>query len=122
MKLTEISFTCIPVTSLAVSRPFYEGVLGLKTGQAWVEGDQGFVEYYLGEHTLAIGCGAHMPPPSSSGTGVALEVEDFPSAVAELKAANATFLMEPMETSVCHMAIFKDPDGNSITLHKRKAA
>ena len=121
MKITEIAFTCIPVRSLGVSRAFYEGVLGLKAGQAWVEGDQGFVEYEIGAHTLAIGCGAHMPPPSAEGTGVALEVADFAGAVAELKKANATFTMEPMEGSLCHLAIFKDPDGNLLTLHKRKA-
>ena len=51
---------------------------------------------------------------------VALEVENFDSAIAELKKAGTKFRIEPMETPVCHMAIAFDPDGNSVCIHKRK--
>lgn len=29
--------------------------------------------------------------------------------------------VEPMESPVCHMAVVSDPDGNSVTIHRRKA-
>ena len=44
----------------------------------------------------------------------------FSSYAVELKAANAHFRFEPMETLVCHMAIIHDPDGNPLIIHKRK--
>jgi hypothetical protein len=32
-----------------------------------------------------------------------------------------TFDESPFDTGVCHMAIFKDPDGNQLMLHRRYA-
>jgi predicted enzyme related to lactoylglutathione lyase len=51
---------------------------------------------------------------------MAFEMADFPAAIAELKAAGVKFLMDPFETAVCHMALITDPDGNKLTIHKRK--
>ena len=34
--------------------------------------------------------------------------------------AGVEFVFGPMETSVCNMAFVKDPDGNSVGIHKRK--
>jgi hypothetical protein len=31
------------------------------------------------------------------------------------------FFGEPFDTGVCHMAIFHDPDGNTLMLHRRYA-
>jgi predicted enzyme related to lactoylglutathione lyase len=58
--------------------------------------------------------------PSPGGGAVALEVENFEVAVSRLKASGTAFLNGPFETPVCHMAVVADPDGNSITIHKRK--
>ena len=121
MKIAEIAFTLIPVTSLKVSRAFYEGVLGLVATNAWVDGDSGMVEYDIGAGTLAIGAGAEMFKPSPIGATVALEVTDFDGAIAELKQANATFASEKHETSVCFMATVEDPDANKLIIHQRKA-
>ncbi len=41
--------------------------------------------------------------------------------VAQFKQYSIKFQIEPMETPVCHLAVIFDPDGNSITIHKRKA-
>ncbi len=49
-----------------------------------------------------------------------LEVEDFEKAVSELRDANVEFHFGPYETPVCHMAFVRDPDGNSVGIHKRK--
>src|ERR1017187_2873158 len=60
--------------------------------------------------------------PSSGGGSVALEVEDFLAAIQQLKSAGYSILLGPFETPVCHMAVVSDPDGNSVTIHKRKAS
>lgn len=117
--ISEIAFTAIPVTDIARARKFYEETLGLKPATESMGG--AWVEYEIGPHTLGIG--AHPSwKPSEDGTSTALEVEDFPAAVSRLKEAGARFSMEPIETPVCHMAVFHDPDGNKLLLHKRKAA
>jgi predicted enzyme related to lactoylglutathione lyase len=47
-------------------------------------------------------------------------VEDFDSAYAKLKDRGVGFDIEKMETPVCWMAQFRDPDGNKLLIHKRK--
>ena len=59
--------------------------------------------------------------PSSDGPAVAFEVDDFDSAVDELRASNVKIVVEPFESPVCRMAIMADPDGNSVAIHKRNA-
>ena len=59
--------------------------------------------------------------PSPDGCSVALEVENFDDAVAQLKQHNVKFRIEPMATPACSMTMVYDPDGNCICIHKRKA-
>lgn len=122
MKIKEIAFVCYAVTNLERARKFYEGVLGLTPGNVWEAEDKkmGFVEYEMGEHTLAIGCGSDNFKPSKEGATAALEVEDFEVALKELKSFGVKFAMESQESPVCFMSLIEDPDGNKIMLHKRK--
>jgi predicted enzyme related to lactoylglutathione lyase len=46
-------------------------------------------------------------------------VPDVDAARAELEAEGVEFVGETVETRVCRMAFFKDPDGNSLLLHRR---
>lgn len=120
MKIIEIAFSSYAVTDMSRARAFYEGVLGLKVTMETNMGGQGhWIEYDIGSGTLGIG---QTPgwKPSREGCTVALEVENFDAAVAELKSAQTPFRLEPMETPVCHMAIVDDPDGNPLIIHKRK--
>lgn len=55
-----------------------------------------------------------------SGPSVAFEVESLDEAVSHLKQAGVTFLADYIETPVCSFALIADPDGNGITIHKRK--
>ena len=120
MKITEIAFSCYPVKDMAKARAFYEGVLGLATTYESDDGEKGhWVEYDIGAATLAIGR-YNGWAPSPDGCTVGLEVDDFDKALAELTAAGVTIEMGPLQTPVCHMAIINDPDGNGITIHKRK--
>lgn len=121
MKISEISFVAYPVIDIERSRGFYEGVLGLQPSREFTGESYAWIEYDLGANTFAV---AMMPPgqwnPSADGPSVGLEVEEFDSAIAELKARSIPFDVEAMETPVCRMAVIADPDGNKITIHKRR--
>lgn len=114
--ITEIAFTVYPVDDMARARAFYEGLLGLK-----VESDYGgkWVEYDLRGSTFAL---TNMMEGKERGTlkpSIAFEVSDLDATVANLRAAGVRFLMEPMTTPVCRMAVVADPEGNDLIIHQR---
>ena len=122
IKISEIAFSCYPVTDMARARAFYEGVLGLKATMAHGEpGGMQWTEYDIASGTLSIGAGAPGWKPTTDGCSVGLEVEDFDAAIAHLRASDVKFHMEPFPTPVCQMAFILDPDGNAICIHKRNA-
>jgi predicted enzyme related to lactoylglutathione lyase len=60
----------------------------------------------------------YQPQPN----GIALlRVEDVAAARRELEAKGVEFVGETVDTGVCHMATFRDPDGNELVLHRRYA-
>ena len=122
VKITEIAFSCYPVTDMARSRKFYEDVLGLKaTFHTGEPGGMQWTEYDIANGTLSIGSGAPGWKPTAEGCSVGLEVEDFDVAITHLRASGVRFHMEPFPTPVCRMAFIYDPDGNAICIHKRNA-
>lgn len=118
MKIKSLAFVGIPVTDMPRSRGFYEGVLGLKVSEEMMGGN--WVEYDLGNSTLAIASVGTDWKPSDQGTGAALEVEDFDQAIKHLKDRKVPFSTEPFESPCCRMAIVSDPDGNNVVIHKLK--
>ena len=118
MKIKEIGFVAIPVTDMTRARSFYEEVLGLKTSEEMMGGK--WIEYGIGEDTLAIANVGEAWVPSDQGTGAAFEVEDFDEAIKRLKDRHVPFAAEPFETPCCHMAVVQDPDGNKLMIHKLK--
>jgi predicted enzyme related to lactoylglutathione lyase len=52
---------------------------------------------------------------------IALHVEDVEATRAELEAQGVSFVADTIDSGVCHMAIFSDPDGNVLMLHHRYA-
>jgi predicted enzyme related to lactoylglutathione lyase len=120
IRYQEIAFVAYPVTDMPRARAFYEGVLGLKPNAPVKSEKVPWIEYDIGPGTLGIGSSPNWLP-SKDGPSVALEVEDFDAAVASLKEQNTPFVIGPMELPTCHMVTVRDPDGNKLTLHKRKA-
>lgn len=121
IKVTELAFTCYPVSDMVRARSFYEGILGLQPTMTVGEpGGMQWTEYDIGSGTLSLGAGAPGWEPNPTGGSVGLEVEDFEATIAQLKAKGVTFRMEPFPTPVCHMAIISDSEGNSLIIHKRK--
>jgi predicted enzyme related to lactoylglutathione lyase len=114
-------FISVPVTDVARAKQFYGETLGLPEIE---HPEQGFPEYQLGENiSLYL---LDMEKVGSSFTGphtasIAIRVADVHEAQKELEAKGVEFRGEPMDTSVCHMAVFSDPDGNSLMLHRRYA-
>ena len=118
MKIKEIGFVAIPVTDMKRARSFYEEVIGLKVSDEMMSGK--WIEYAVGDDTLAIANVSDTWTPSDQGTGAALEVEDFDEAIKRLKDRQVRFAVEPFETPCCHMAVVQDPDGNKLMIHKLK--
>ena len=117
--ITSIAYTVYPVTDMAKARGFYETALGLKVTHNFKDL---WLEYDLGDSTLAI-AGMDMGlSPGAKGAMVALETDDLDGLVKQLKARLVSFAMEPFETPVCRMGIIKDPDGNQLVLHQRHQA
>jgi predicted enzyme related to lactoylglutathione lyase len=118
IKVRSLAFVGIPVTDMKRARAFYEGVLGLRGAEEMMGGQ--WVEYDLGNNTLAIASVGPQWAPSNQGTGAALEVDDFEEAVKSLKDQHVPFAVEPFESPCCRMAIIQDPDGNNVVIHKLK--
>ena len=118
MKIKAIGFVAIPVADIERARPFYEEVLGLRTSDEMMGGK--WIEYAVGEDTLAIANVSDTWTPSDQGTGAAFEVEDFNEAIDRLRDRHVRFAAEPFETPCCHMAVVQDPDGNKLIIHKLK--
>jgi predicted enzyme related to lactoylglutathione lyase len=118
MKIKAIGFVAIPVTDVKRARSFYEDVLGLEVSDEMMSGK--WVEYTVGDDTLAIANVSDEWTPSNQGTGAALEVEDFDEAIRRLRDQQVHIAVEPFETPCCHMAVVQDPDGNKLIIHKLK--
>jgi catechol 2,3-dioxygenase-like lactoylglutathione lyase family enzyme len=118
IRCLEIAFIGYPSTDLARSRQFYETVLGLTPSTPPTAASR-WIEYNIGPGTLALGQSPNWPP-APDGPSAALEVENFDETVAALRTKGVAFLIGPLETPVCHMVVIRDPDGNRLTLHRRK--
>ncbi len=118
MKINNLAFVGIPVTDIKRAREFYQGVLGLAIAEEMMDGN--WIEYAVGNNTLAIANVGAQWTPSDQGTGAALEVEDFEETINELRRQGVRFAAEPFETPCCHMAVVQDPDGNKLIIHKLK--
>lgn len=112
-------FVSLPVTDLERSSGFCRDVLGLEqTGAgAWPEFQLGEnVSLYLIDPTN-IGQefrGPHTAP-------IAIRVPDVAEGRKALEQKGVQFFGETLDTGVCHMALFADPDGNVLMLHRRYA-
>jgi catechol 2,3-dioxygenase-like lactoylglutathione lyase family enzyme len=115
-----VDFWAVPVTDMERSITFYRDTLGLPQ-----TGDGGFPEFKLGDNGFlyllsmeAIGSQFRAPHDA----GFALRVADVHEARTELEAKGIEFNGEVLDTGVCHMAFFGDPDGNQLVLHRHYAA
>ena len=120
MKVTGVDFVTVPTQDFDRAAAFYGDVLGLEKSKRW--GDMPAGEYEAGDLTIAImqsdAFGQTFAP---HGHPIAFHVDDVAAARADLEAQGIEFAGETMDTGVCHMAFFEDPDGNALMLHSRYA-
>jgi predicted enzyme related to lactoylglutathione lyase len=113
-------FVSVPVRDLDRASDFYGGTLGLPKSRGWSER---WREYELGNVSLALipiemlGREEHTPNTAP----IAIRVADVAEARAKLEAAGVEFPIETIDSGVCHIAPFHDPDGNALQLHRRYA-
>ena len=121
MKIIDLAFFAYAVSDMKKARAFYENILGLQPSPEYNgSSNPNWVEYDIGTATLGIGCAPGMWEPSPKGASAALEVEDFDEALAMVREREVPVVMGPHDFPSCRMVVIADPDGNRITLHKRK--
>jgi predicted enzyme related to lactoylglutathione lyase len=118
MNITGVDFIAIPTQDFDKADAFYGDVLGLERSIRW--GDMPAGEFETGSLTIALmqsdAFGMSFSPHSHP---VALHVPDVAEARAELEAKGVQFGADTIDSGVCHMAHFRDPDGNMLMLHSR---
>jgi len=115
--ITKLDFVGVPSQDAERSRTFYIDTLGLTPDE------HSHNEAWVGGTCLGIWEPEKfgMPFAPQKNGHLALHVEDVPAARAELEAKGVEFFGDTMDTGVCHMAFFTDPDGNDLMLHGRYA-
>ena len=120
MNVTGVDFICVPTRDYEEASAFYGDALGLPLSKRW--GNMPAGEFETGTLTLAImqsdAFGIEFKPHTHP---IALHVDDVAAARAELEDQGIAFRGDIIDSGVCHMAHFKDPDGNVLMLHHRYA-
>ena len=112
-----LDFVGVPSRDSERSRRFYVEILGLRPDE------NGRFEFWVGDTCFGIWepekFGMEFAPQKNAHP--ALHVDDVEAARRELEAKGVEFYGEILDTGVCHMAFFTDPDGNDLLLHRRYA-
>jgi catechol 2,3-dioxygenase-like lactoylglutathione lyase family enzyme len=111
-----VDFVSVPTRDIGRAQAFYTEMLGLQPSRF----SAGEVE--AGNVTLGFWNPELDGEPFQPNTaGVALRVPDVETARRRLEEAGVEFLGDTVDTGVCHMAFLRDPDGNTVILHRRYA-
>jgi predicted enzyme related to lactoylglutathione lyase len=107
----------VPTQDPERSRLFYVETLGLRSD------DHARYEFWAGQTCFAIWEPARfgMDFQPQKNAAPLLHVDDVAATRAELEEKGIEFVGQTMDTGVCHMALFSDPDGNDLALHHRYA-
>ena len=113
-------FVSVPTRDLDRASQFYGETLGLPRSRGWSER---WREYELGNVSLALipieMLGRDELTPNTA--PIAIRVADVDEARKKLEAEGVEFPMQTIDSGVCHIAPFHDPDGNVLQLHRRYA-
>ena len=119
MVIERTDFVSVPVTDVERAAAFYRDTLGLEQVSAG-----GWPEFQLGENVSLYlidptNIGQEFTAPHTA--HIALRVPDVAETRQELEGRGVAFDADTLDTGVCHMAFFKDRDGNGLMLHHRYA-
>jgi predicted enzyme related to lactoylglutathione lyase len=116
-----VDFIGVPVRDVAVADEFYGKTLGLERNP---NSSDRWIEYETGNVTLALvpleymGGRDFQPLPPSA---IAIRVPDVEEARRKLEEAGVEVHGDMIDSGVCHIVPFSDPDGNGLMLHRRYA-
>ncbi len=115
--ITRLDFVGVPSQDAERSKQFYGDTLGLR------QDHNAPYDFWVGETCLGIWEPEKfgMPFAAQKNAHLALHVDDVRTARTELEAKGVTFAGDVLDTGVCHMTFFTDPDGNDLMLHHRYA-
>lgn len=114
-----VDFVSFLTRDIPRAKRFYAETLGLEIETEGADD----MEFRAGQVTLDVFNPASQGQPFAPNLGgMALRVPDVAEARALLEAKGVAFEGETIDTGVCHMAFFHDPDGNLLMLHRRYAA
>ncbi|HEY1277199.1 MAG TPA: VOC family protein [Thermoleophilaceae bacterium] len=115
-----VDFVTVATADFARAVEFYGDVLGLPESARY--GKMPGAEFETGSLTLAVVQSEAFGMEFRTTTHpIALHVDDVEAARAELESRGVEFRADTLDTGVCHMAFFTDPDGNALMLHHRYA-
>jgi catechol 2,3-dioxygenase-like lactoylglutathione lyase family enzyme len=123
LDVERVDFVGVPVRDLARAEEFYGRTLGLERSRG---SSERWVEYETSNVTIALISPAALGPKfledfRPNWMPIALRVPDVAEARRRLEAAGVEFKGEIIDSGVCHIAVFHDPDGNALQLHRRYA-
>jgi catechol 2,3-dioxygenase-like lactoylglutathione lyase family enzyme len=117
MQVTKVDFIAIPTQDMERAIEFYGKTLGLR------QDVHRAAEFWAGETCFSLWkpewAGLEFAPQKNG--HVALRVDDVAAARKELESKGVEFRGEIVDSGVCHMTFFTDPDGNDLMLHRRYA-
>lgn len=123
--ITGVDFVTVFVKDFDAAMEFYETTLGLPCSVRYgqIEGAEiDGAEFETGSLTLQLMSAEAVGQEFHASTHpIALHVEDVEAARAGLESQGIAFHGETMDSGVCHMAFFSDPDGNALMFHHRYA-
>ena len=118
--VTHTDFLTVFVKDFDAVSAFYENTLGMRCSSRYERIPGG--EFETGNLTLQVleseAVGLEF---QRSRSPIALHVDDVAGARAELESRGVSFGRDTMDSGVCHMAFFEDPDGNALLIHHRYA-
>ena len=118
--VTGTDFVTVFVKDFEAATRFYGELLGLERSVTYGQADG--AEFETGNLTLQVMHAESIGRPFEPSTHpIAFHVEDVSAARAELESRGVEFHGDILDSGVCHMAFFKDPDGNALMLHHRYA-
>jgi len=118
--ISGVDFAGIPTHDLETAARFYGDVLGLQRS-VYIP-DRHYSEFETGNLTLSVYNAEAMGlQHNTHRNAIALHVDDVAQARTTLEGQGVDFSGDTLDTGVCHMAFFADPDGNALMLHHRYA-
>ena len=122
--VTGVDFVSLPTKDLDAAMAFYGEVLGLPRSGLWQRpGKEPLgAEFETGTVTISLIAAEKIGIEASPATvPIALRVDDVKASRTELESRGVSFKGDIIDSGVCHMANFSDPDGNALMLHHRYA-